>query len=295
MEFRLLVSNRRHELGMETRVLEKKSGINHGTISRIENGHGHTLVGTAIHLCNALKMDPTEIIDPAHKKNLNILNPSQKSKDYLNTSDLHSLLSIFSKKPLSTLDKLMDLVAEFSTPETKPNFHLDEYWRKRSPGKDGDRITDLFDTFQLIQYPKKLENTVIMEILTSGGAISLLDFGHYVRNVRKGLSLSLLEVQELSGLSDSSLCNLENAFSQRIKLSDILILEKVLKAKGEFFQLIWNVCEYKARAIDDGFISGWSPQERILVNCIIRIYRWLQLQDNSMDAKWLLELRSQIF
>jgi transcriptional regulator with XRE-family HTH domain len=291
MEFGLLVRSRRQELGMDARHLEKISGINHGTISRIENGHVHPLIETAIPLINALKIDPSDIIDPEKKKNLQLLSPSHKSKEYLNISDLNSLFLLFSRKPVSTLDKMMTLAEKYSSSDLRTNFHLGEYWKKRMPGRDGDQIAELLEIIKNIEYPKKFENIRIMRIYNSGGVISLLDFGQYVRNARKELSYSLVEVQNKSGLSDSSLCNLENAYYQWIKLSDILVLEKVLKAKGDFFQLIWNVCEFKERTIDGKIRSGLLPQERILLNFIICIYRWLQLQDNSMSSQWLNSLR----
>jgi transcriptional regulator with XRE-family HTH domain len=74
-----------------------------------------------------------------------------------------------------------------------------------------------------------------------GGAISLLDFRHFLKNIRKERSLSLMEVQEKSEISDSTLSNLENAYNLKVKLSEIITLEKILKSNGDLFRLFWNI------------------------------------------------------
>ncbi len=294
MEFGLLVRNRRQELGMETRVLEKKSGINHGTISRIENGQVHILVITAIQLCKALSLDPIEIIDPERKNERTLLIPHTKSKAYLHNSDLNSLSQLFSIKPLSILDKLIEITGKFSTSDTQAEFCVDEYWKKRAMDQKNDRLSGLLEILQAVKYPKKTDNALIMNINMSGGVISLLDFGHFMRNIRKGRSLTLAEVQELSRLSDSTLCNFERGNIQRVKLSDILILDKVLKAKGDLFHLIWDVCEFQQRVVDDKFLCGWSINERIVRNYAICVYRWLQFHADGSDEKWLSGLRKMV-
>jgi transcriptional regulator with XRE-family HTH domain len=294
MEVGVLIRNRRKELGLDLRGLENKSGINHGTISRLENGKVQIFVETAIQLFEVLDLDPSKIIDPDGKGNIRIPSSIHTSKEYLNTSDLNNLIRVFQYKPLSILDKLIDLTEEFSTSETQSVFPLEAYRKIRSSHRYSNPIPELVNTLMELDYPIKLENSLIIRINNSGGVVSFLDFGHFLKNVRKELSLSLMEVQEKSGISDSTLCNLENAYYQKVKLSEILTLEKIFKSNGDLLRIIWNVHELKPRSEDNKSSAGWSPQERILLKYIISLYRWLQTNDYSIELKWLYNFRAII-
>jgi transcriptional regulator with XRE-family HTH domain len=292
MDFGLVVKNRRQELNMETVTLEKISGINHGTISRVENGRVNVLMRTAIILCKALKLDPIDIFDLTLKVNITTFTPPNKSKQYLDNSDINRLFALFADYPLGTLDKIMAITTKYTSAEIRDIFHMSEYWIKRAIDPRGDNLADLLKIIQNVPYPKKFENALILRINDSGGAISLLDFGHFVRNVRKGLSFSLMDVQEKSGLSDSSLSKLENSNYHWIKLSDILILDKVLKVKGDLLRLIWNVVEFKQKVTESKLRLELLPQDKIILTHIISVYRWIELQADGSDTRWLAEIRS---
>jgi transcriptional regulator with XRE-family HTH domain len=292
MEVGLLIRNRRQALDMDLRGLEKKSGINHGTISRLENGKVHIFMETAIQLLNVLKMDPVEIIDPERKRNIKIASSIHPSKEYLNTADLLNLLNVFQNRPFSTLDNLIDLTEELSSGNKNCVLVLKEYRNIRSSHKESSLLPELTNTLMEQEYPIDFENTNIIKINNLGGAVSLLDFGHFLKNIRKVRSLSLLEVQERSGISDSTLSNLENANNVKVKLSEILTLEKILKSNGDLFRLIWNAFEFKPRYEDNSLSSRWSTEERSVINYIFSFYRWLQTNEKSIASKWLYKLRT---
>jgi transcriptional regulator with XRE-family HTH domain len=291
MEFSQLLRQRRQALGMDTRMLALASGIDHGTISRIENGHVHPLVETAIRLCKALQIDPTDLMDNKITKGAILQTPPSQSTTYLNCSDLYGLSSLFIIRPLYVLDKIIELTGKFLLPNQKVLLHQEYSYFKRTPEAVGDRTNALLDYLQANYLPNELNNTLLIKIHNAGGAISFPDFGIFTRNIRKGKSLTLIDIEEMSGLSDSTISNLEHGNIQRIKVSDILLLEKVYDAQGDLFHLIWNAGELRERSVKVKTKYGWSPQERILFYYMICAYRYLQSQNNSSEKQWLSSLR----
>jgi transcriptional regulator with XRE-family HTH domain len=293
MEFGEIVRQRRQERNWNIRKLGIKSSVSGGAISKIENGHSQILVETTIRLSKSLKIKPSEFIPISNIENLNLrLSDQSGSQKYLSLQDLQGISILVAIRPITTLDRIIDISMKYFPSEEKIPPLFTDYIQIRKTKSNEELFDSLIVIINNSEYPDNLSTTIILDANYHGGAITLKDIGFFIRGIRKSHSMSLFDLQDACGIPDSTLSNIENAVYKKIKLEDVIILDKALKTNGEIISLFWNTFEFHAPTSDRKIPSRWTDQEIGIHWFIVSIYRWLQAQNIESASQWIDEIRS---
>lgn len=292
MQFGELVRLRRQERRWNIRKLEAKSLVNRGAISRIESGKSQALVETTIRLSKTLNIRPIEFIQKIETENIFLHSTyPPKSSKYLSYLDLQELINCINIRPITIIDRIIEISKKYLSLDGQNSLQFSEYYEMRSNNGNEDIKQTIMGINKEIEYPNNLTIKTIIMVNNHGGAITLKDIGFYIRSTRRNRSMSLTDLQDICKIPDSTLCNIENAVYKKIKLDDVIILDKALKAKGELIGLFWNTFEFHPPIPEGGVSREWANLEIALSKFIVGIYRWLQSQDEASAAQWLNTIR----
>src|SRR6266568_1741316 len=290
MDFGEWIRSLRKERRLDLQSLAERSGVEASTISRLENARTQITLLTAIRLCEGLGMTVEDVLKVVYG---NHPVPDDQEKP--------------TEKPL--VPKLKD-VEQFLT-----YFHQNEVQGKvwlsyllnkiafisRSVSEDDDGITfrlfvpediqKLFLDMPLyrfeIQYPPAITSNDILSIYRRGGVLSLIDIGEYIKKLRRESQVTLEQMEERVKLSPSILSRLESGFTEQIKLSDVLLLDKQLGQVGTLLILYWEAYNWYERVIGHSTVT--AEQDLKLTMLFIIVCRWLQCI-NPLDISWMINI-----
>jgi transcriptional regulator with XRE-family HTH domain len=303
------LAEKRKNKSLTLTELAQITGLTHATLSRIETQSLQLTLFSAVRIMHALDLSWTELfirgfikpdlpIPEIHRAqnqpsldfpcllfgDLDTLDTSGLMRRGLAPAVVRHLLSLFIKKYEPSLsDEKTGLLAE--------NF----YSLLNSPeSKDGIARESLPDLD--FRYPQDFPPESLRNIYLSGGALTLLDLGRYVRYLRETQKMSLRQVATLLELTHPALSNFELNPGDRVKLNDIIHLDNALGLDGELVIFAWRTAElylgiHRVKTGQSQKIQPWNQPEIHLIEKLITTSRLFQryFPDNREWLDWYRE------
>jgi transcriptional regulator with XRE-family HTH domain len=250
------LKGKREQHGLDQASLAIKSHMEPSTISRIENDSTDVSIATIVRLCEALLVTPKQIytqflgceaINKGTKINLkdepdyfsfaffyNQKYHPIEIEEIINDSDIKGFLKLYDENQYSSIEILCNYLTKTSklingknsfkySPESFENFYADSK----------------FESLE-IEYPD-LPPSLVLFVHKNNGIIIPKDVGKFIKGFRTEGKLRLSDLAEITGLSTSTLDRIELGRGiGKIKLVDILQLDKGLQANGELFSMLWK-------------------------------------------------------
>jgi transcriptional regulator with XRE-family HTH domain len=278
MEFGVWVQKNRQQRGLDIRTFAEKTGVDPSTISRIEHLNTQATLYTAFRVCESFNVSLPELM-----KTLDGNYPSSlEQKDYVKEGtvatldDLENFINSFRldeegirRRIVVAINSLIHGIHINSTRENKNGL---------SPfmPEDVDKLLFNSPIYQFgLKYPSRIKADAILYIYERKGALTLPDIEVYIRKMRPG------RVKTFGRMDTASL--------ERVKLSDVLLLDNDTKENGRIVAMYWEVCKFHDRfnsslqrqryEADLLFEKGQEEREEWefkLASIYITIYRWLQ-------------------
>lgn len=307
MHFGKWVQERRVERGIDVRTFAARTGVDVGTISRIENERTQVTLKTAVQICEGIGVPLSDLLKALLGKffpSLEQQSPSE-TKVMPTIRDAEAFLAYAHQDQracYSWLAHLLNGIAASGGLST-------ENKRKR-----GLRIFVPEDIQKLLlnhslyrfelQYPDNLGAEQIWNIYKEGGLLTYTDVGSAIKHVRRKKHVTLARLEDSVKISASVLSNLESGSIERIRLIDVLTLDQQLAQEGKIIAMYWSACRSHQQLIclqqsDGGAGSGEAAslfeqeQDMKLIAIYTTICRWLEVV-NEDTFSWIEQLRTQL-
>jgi transcriptional regulator with XRE-family HTH domain len=150
-----------------------------------------------------------------------------------------------------------------------------------------------------LEYPL-MGNFELSDILRSGGVISLLDAGQYLKNFRQQKQKTLINLQDSLDISRNVLSRIEYGDMERVRVSEIAMVDQLLEAEGRILTMFWAAFEYntgiEAARLTQNRETEIKTTQKAAVSSyldpfqdtLIRIARWYQCYPiNQNDRIWI--------
>ena len=287
----------RKDRGLSLQEIEDMTGLTSSQVSRIENGRSELSLFAAVKICYALDVSLFDIsrAHQWHKSDFDILSrrgASEKIEGVPIASDIKLILRAYRENPMEAKDflrKSFNWVRYAIGVETKL-----ENTRGNQIIKDA--IEPLQDKYQSVTYPPNLTQEMILEVYLNQGVLSIFDLGLFLRQKRKKKNMSLQNLAGEAGLSYSGLRRIEVGEIERIKFSDILVIDTALGNEGDLLAIAWDVAQLYTGVslVDKKFapLAQWTVREKSLAETLIVISRWYKA--HYLEKNWLKELRKNM-
>ncbi|MDP9316019.1 MAG: helix-turn-helix transcriptional regulator [Chloroflexota bacterium] len=294
LTFGQLIHQTRVEQKLKLQDVAARTSVDVSTISRIERDVTQATLQSAILLCRALGVDPVRLWCSLHG-DVESYRPTYHShEEVLLESDVLGLGRLF----YSNHEQCIDLVATLlnTIVVEQPASPL---YGNHMPTLTRDDVEMLFIQSPVIkltvEYPPELMAKDVLNMYAVGGVVAGPDASMFVRK----LHIKALHRTDAKQVI-RALTTLQIAEGDRIKLADILSLDKQLKGEGEIFAMCWIVYLYRLLKVYGNVEHAVGPslyQERRadehLLHVFVNICRWLQYQHKD-DTCWLHSIRQSI-
>jgi transcriptional regulator with XRE-family HTH domain len=285
---------------LDIKGLERITGVDKATLSRIENKKSEPTLLTAVRICSGMGVTLEELAEallhikitrPEHPGSVGILNGG----DFLTLQDIEALTNSFFLNQERWSQTFVSSFNDIYIPGSKRDSH-----RIFVPQDITKLLVDTsLHKFDL-QYPPELDPKLILEMYLSGGLITINDVGLYLKGIRNQQNIRLGTLEKLVNISDTVLSRLEAGVLERIKITDVIRLDENLDQQGKFFALYWHSClsnEELSRLHLTQVHSGSSLvipsfQSFKIAHLFITISRWLQYTKPD-DKNWARILRDE--
>lgn len=307
MHFGEWIRQLRAEKNLDLQALAKKAGLNASSISRIENQALNPTIETTVQLLQALNAAPLDLYLVLNDKNRDSL-ARVKQRPLINNAPTREDVIAFekfteeySKYALVFLAKWLNKVYEIYRPHR--NIWGDGFFR----AEDIEKLLHNSPIYIAeVDYPIEIKTEAIREIYRQEGVIVRQDAYIYLqhkRNLRHSPSPSpRISVPLLNKLRYP----LQYSSFQRVKLLDLLFLDKFYKEEGALFtiylraiefefmvnprQHIWRSqpAEYRHR------LANWRSVQKFKAGYnLLMLHRWMKYLE--IDApNWLQNLRNKM-
>src|SRR5260221_3653175 len=287
IDFGAWLRGARSDHGLDLKGLAFVSGIDIGTLSRIENDRVSPMLVTAIKICGGLAVSAKQLISELgigkapggeslgfeSDSTSVVLNPSEKAVD--------TFISRYESYPAETLDRICQAYENLSA---FLNQTLPEYLIRAARSIPLLLVVQpSFLNIDLLR-PPELTLEMILQTNRAGNFISIADAGFVLHKRRAKLGfLSLRKSTELKALmSVSMLSRIERGQIDRIKLVDAIALDEVFGESHDLFELYWRATQLQDKYAEMVMLPGCrSDRCEIktydLINIYVMLERWLQI------------------
>lgn len=283
--------------------LAQKTGLTHGTLSRIENHKTELTLFSTVRIMKALDIPWLELFRGGFVlKGLDIPDlykekPSMDSFPCLLSSDLSSLdLSGAIKRGVasSVVVHLLELFIRRCSPDIPKDkvslFASSIYTFLNSQSEYPEHISQYFPKV-VFRYPSDIAIQTLNEVYLSGGILILQDLSRYAKCLREERMFSLRKMAERIDITHPALHKLEKFASSKTKLDDLINLDNALQLNGQLIAFAWRTAEsylgiYRTRADKDGSIMPWTDPEIQFIEKLVIVSRLFQHYFPG-DRAWL--------
>lgn len=295
MDFASWLKHTREDRGLSIRTLAEKAGVEHTTLSRIENGDSGTTLYTVTKVLNALEgsaEDFTNQFGKTTKKHIRSRKqPSRSGSPILTLKHLEVFLSIYHAVPRDTQQIiaawLTDLANRISF-ETQPPFPDFPGFDSLVPpflGPEVEHFVRSIPGFKCdLMYPFHMPADIILHTCNQGGVLIDQDGAEYLNQMRQLKSVTREELATKLDISPGSLQMLLNGGTPNTKLANLLALENLLGDEGSILKIFWGLWQFNEWFVD-------HENHGRLVSLLIKIYRWHQSWGD--DQAWLDNFNAQ--
>ena len=317
MSFGDLVKIKRIVARITLQQLAKETGIDTGTMSRIENERADATIISAMRLCRSLHISFDELVDAAFKNQTSLDEQAEEQlrqeRDALsNGVGQHNLL-----KPLSVATSIdvRECVIDFAE-NRKRGQQLFAKWlaaiaqdiAKNHPslsqptglldGRDMERLLAESSLYRFeLKYPPFQAVDTIVDLYQAGSALLMADVQAYARLI---LSTEARQLQ-LGRQLESVLDRLETGNIERLLLRDVVALDQELKDRGLFLGMFWQAYMFGYSVLGqliDAFLmnlplpnTDWEKLR--LLTFTVFIFRWFHYLE-GLHKPWLQRLQSDL-
>ncbi len=293
----------REDKGIDLRSIARSAQLNASTISRIERGIIDPTLMTAVRISQALDADPADFYSfLSGKPHDSLIWPENEELEVLTIEDVVGFEMLVTKNPMVVERALADKLNQIQRalpetthfPDTSPyTFNSDDVFRLLS-GSPLYRIN--------LQYPNFISAQSILDIFRRGGLIIRKDILAYIskKHIDKNLQIKLgSEEAKITTIQNSSLVG---ESKRKVKLSEIIRVDKILGDKGEILIMSWKALKFEREArlnpppsidLPEPLIGWWNLQCMKYGYMLILMSRWIEYL-NHPESEWLNEIRSQI-
>jgi len=301
----------RTQNGWSIKQLANSSGLGTGTISRIENDASSPNLVTAIRLLRGLGLSFPDLVNAFPELHVpSLVMPSTKPpySGWITIHDVEAFINTCYQDPQVGTEIFISLLNEI-------------YFASQTSHRGGDGSSGPFSTSDLekigppfvtqdlykllsahplyqyeINYPVGLTSKKIKDIFLNGGALSFEAIGAYIRRLREEKNVTFRELDLPSKISASDMSRFESGAISKIKLEDVISLDRALGEDGVIFAMYWQSdqlysLQFRRGRSGMGNVKsqGWTKQEALLVSGFIKLTRWFAYLDTLTD--WLVSAR----
>ena len=288
------------------RTIARSAKLNASTISRIERGIIDPTLMTAVRISQALDADPADFYSfLSGKPNDSPIWPEDEDLQVLTLKDVVSFERLVAQNPKVVKRALAERLNQIQR-AIRETTHFQDTSQYAFSSDDLFQLLNGSPLYKIkLQYPKLISAHSILDIYSKGGLILRLDAialirQQYVKQRDKGLQIKMgSEEVKISRIINSSL---EKKKGRKVKLSEIMRVDKVLGDNGEILIMSWKALEFEGEAqlihlpsadLRDHLLNWWNLQCLKYGYMLIVISRWIEALDLS-DSRWLDEIRSQM-
>jgi len=256
MEFKDWLREIRKLRGMTLVDLQAKTGLSHAQLSRLETGKSELTLFSAVRILHALNLSWSSLYSEGMiEGNIKALVPytdlGAKSSNLqcVNFNDVDALADSGLIQTGKASEIIVGLIRLFLH---KFDIHLDknefEHLSISLYAYIGDiNITSdgLPNALKRISfsYPMELDPKKLRGIYLDGGILIMQDLSFYIKQLRKSKKLSLRGQAKAIDITHPALKALETRMNEKVKLMDIVNLDKNLDLNGELVLFSWRTAE----------------------------------------------------
>ncbi|HEU5383117.1 MAG TPA: helix-turn-helix transcriptional regulator [Ktedonobacteraceae bacterium] len=303
MKFGSWVQAMREKREMDIRAFAHTVRVHASTISRIEQARSQVTLWTAVRICEGVEATPADLLAALQGKRPAWATGYQRKRvvEVITINDLEALLFFLQhhwKEGCLWLTGLLNHIAASTevgqaAPKDQAVLIVPE---------DIEKLLQDSRLYQFkIHYPEDMKAETLWQMYLQGGALSLVDIGMYIRQVRRTKRVTFSGLEEAGSLSASVLSRLETGALERVKLDDVLTLDAQLGQEGKLVAMYWRACllmERIEQAHQPEKQSGREipasqdqrEQQVRVVELFLSICRWLSCLYGS-DTSWIKEFR----
>jgi transcriptional regulator with XRE-family HTH domain len=316
MDFGPWLREKRTERGLTMQQVADLAGVDQGNLSRIENEHVDATLQTAMPVCSALGVKPSELWRSLLSCELPVFDriSSSDGKGVLNERDILAFLEFYFAESCKGRELLVDLmnrvVIELSPQRgdrTTPHFIPE----------DIDKLLAVSPMYKLqLSYPPGIDEEIPCQTLVEGGVLMSMEVEPFIARMLRSRKAELGERErkrwaEDFGFSGKRMLNINRVRAgsvRRLKLKEIANLHFVLGDEGEIPVLFWGLAELyenirqnrerwqTGRIREDLYRYDYEfhrPEFR-LASILVITYRWWQHLSEGQDVSWLDHMRQAI-
>jgi transcriptional regulator with XRE-family HTH domain len=285
---------RRRNRKFDLRALANRTGLDIGTISKIENGRTQATLGTIVRAGVGLEVTANDFIQDWQGQPFSLANESHVIGDETvpTLQDVETFVTcartnrqticVWMANSLNSIASLQGEVKPLFEPEVIEKLFFGPQWQHYE-----------------VQYPAEMSIENILDILNQTGVMILSDISAYLKKTSVKNQILSERLDALLKFSIKGGDHLEIGSVERIKMIDVLLLDQKLQQGGKIVAMYWNVCLFQEemlrlqaysgdRTVSVGAIS--AEQEVRLALVFITICRWLQ-HISKNDTSWIRDLR----
>ncbi len=284
----------RRKRKLDLRALAAQTGLDIGTISKIENGRTQATLGTIVRAGVGLGVTANDFIQDWQGKPFSLVDephvigdetiPTLQDVEAFVTSARtdRQTICVWMANSLNSIASLKGEVIPLFEPEVIEKLLFGPLWYRYE-----------------VQYPPEMEAEDILDILRQTGVLILSDISAYLKKTYGKKHILPERLDALLKVSVKGGNRLEIGSVERIKMIDVLLLDQELEQGGKIVAMYWNVCLFhdemlhllahsSDRSVSERAIS--AEQEVRLALVFITICRWLQ-HISKNDTSWIRDLR----
>lgn len=284
LNFGRWVREKRLQHGLTLPALVQRTGLDLGTISRIENEQTQATLSTAIRICDGLGESLESLVQALQGRTVqgfevDIGSPKPNyGINVLTPYDVRAFLHFFHderQKGLESLASLLDDIVDRLLSGNRGNREL-KILRLDSEGVDTLIAASPLYSLEL-KYPRGITARAIQEIYARGGEIIPVDIEIYLDNIVANLFREHKDhLSEILGHVSNILTRVRIASVERVKLVDVLLIDEGLTREGltregEFLGIYTRVIRFNN--------EFGAPSENKLASTLVTASRWLQFLD----------------
>lgn len=255
MEIKDWLKENRKRQGLTLTELSLKTGINNGQLSRVETGSSSLTLFSTVRIMHVLNLSWSSLfseglIDEGAKGLPIYKNAKPSNLECLNFGDIDALTASGLIKTGKASEIVVALTKMFIEKfELLLSVDRLTFISKGLYSYLGNTIKTTYGLPKELahisfSYPNEMDPKVLREIYLAGGVFIMQDLSFYIKQLRQSKKISLREQAKAIGMTHPALRALETRINEKVKLDDIINLDKQLELDGELIVFAWRTAEF---------------------------------------------------
>ena len=280
---------------IDLRTLSNKTGIDIGTISRIENMRTQATLATIVRLCEGLGVGLSTLLEALQQKpDVDLDSTDTSDCEAIPTlNDVQTFLRSISNDWQAGCLLLADMLNTIASIQLRSGFMDSQGVSHLFVPEDVDKFLLHLPLYRFeLVYPPRLAADDIWRIYRCGGWLTVTDVGMYIKQVRSEKPFSSARPQHTAKISGSVLTRLEEGVLERVKFSDVLLLDEQLEQDGKLLAMYWKAYQLSREMTEflserghqqkNLPLSPWIGRQERLLFMFTVLCRWSQLGDQHV-------------